>query len=242
MSIRVNYTSDIFNYKTVEFNNEDYINIYFCKYWDKKPITINMGKNLDNPDVKQNDKESEVNSKNKDEWIVILTTFERYQNQLDISERPLGKHFIDDNGIPFGVILVDVINQVNDSTQSNFYLQSYQKKNGMYAGVNQVFCHEILEMLINPYLSFFATNGNQMYSEEICDAVTFNRVDYLEENTLLTMSDFLLPCYFDSKNNKTYYCVLAQESTLDGFFFTNPESPYDGIDFNWHHVYISQST
>jgi hypothetical protein len=273
MKICVHYTSDIFNYPTIEFSNEeefiqkilplmckttqDYVNTYLPKYWDVnnnehneyklKSITISVGKNIDKETISINE--------NEKEWVIILTTLEKYKSTLQLDERPLGKHFVDDSGIPFGVVLIDIINQVNDSEQGNFYLQSYQKKNGMYIGVNQVFCHEVLEMLMNPYLSFFAKNGNEIYSKEICDAVSFNRVDYFDSSSksIVTMSDFLLPAYFNAskisteqttitsatsaQDNLKGYCVLFQDPNLDGFFFTNPENPLDGIDFNWHHVY-----
>jgi hypothetical protein len=79
------------------------------------------------------------------------------------------------------------------------------------ATVSQVLCHEVLEALIDPKCTQWVLNPTTgaLYALEVADAVEGNaKVLRLSDGTRITMSDWVLPAWYDAQNTVGPYNTL----------------------------------
>lgn len=158
----------------------------------------------------------------KDYWFIIF-----YADQKSMSPRAypivivdndstpgaLGFHS-EQNGQPYGKIMVDPILQAGG-------VALYDANNPQNYTVSATFSHEVIETFVDPYVNVWV-DGPQIsqgscYAMEAGDPVENNSYKNTAAGVPVSVSNFVLPAYFDSqgKNEKfDYLGVLTAPFTL----------------------------
>lgn len=92
----------------------------------------------------------------------------------------LGYHSDGPDGLPYGRVFVKVSQQYNFS-------------------VSSVLSHEVLEIMMDPQINYWADNWNDKlsYALEVCDPVENDSYNIDVNGTLVEVSNFVLPAWFD---------------------------------------------
>lgn len=104
--------------------------------------------------------------------------------------------------------------------------------------------HEVLELIADPSCNFSADDGNgQTYALEVCDPVESHSYAVVVQSTAVTVSDFVLPRWFDPSAAGGRFDHLGQVrapfALSSGYAIVTPEgqsSQITGEVAPWHNV------
>jgi len=172
---------------------------------------VNLSSNVSNDDVtkmviaiQEQIKTDVAPAWRRDYWFIIF-----YSDPKSISPRAYPIAIIDNdttpgalgwhaeqNGRPYGKVMTNPVLQ-------NGGVVLYDPNNPQNVSVASVLSHEIIEVFVDPYVNVWA-DGPQIdqgscYAMEACDPVENNSYSNTASGVSVSLSDFVLPAYFDSQ-------------------------------------------
>lgn len=178
-----------------------------------KPLigVINLSTKISNSDVKLMTMAAQIQIKEhlatayeRDYWYIMF-----YEDATKISPRAypiiivdhdktpnaLGFHAIMNNK-PYGRVMADPV-------LNNGGVALYDSNNPQNTTISSVFSHEVCELFVDPFANLWADNYNtgDVWAVEACDPVQSNSYTIMTGKQVVSMSNFILPAFFDAQNN-----------------------------------------
>lgn len=182
---------------------------------------VNLSSNVNNDEVKkmvmavQHQLQYDVApSWEKDYWFIMF-----YSDPKTISPRAypivivdndstpgaLGFHS-EQNGKPYGKIMTDPV-------LNNGGVSLYDTKNPQNISIASVLSHEVIELFVDPYVNLWADGPSiaqgYSYAVEACDPVESNSYIITTSKTAVSVSNFILPSYFDNQGTNEKFDYLG---------------------------------